>query len=200
MLTVLFWNLRGYQESTWNSRKEKLSNHIKRIAQKENADLLIFAESAFIPDELTTTLNHKSKSSYHYPESNSRRIQLYSRLPKTAVIDQFNDSSDGRLTIRRVKTTSQTEILLAAIHFQSQLFRTTDEQALQATVLREDVMTVEEIVGHQRTILIGDLNMNPFDPGVVGAMTLNAVMEQHLARSGERTVAGKSYRFFYNPM
>ncbi len=56
------------------------------------------------------------------------------------------------------------------------------------------------MVGHQRTVLVGDLNMNPFDLGMVGAQALNAVMTRDLARSEGRVVAGRSYRFFYNPM
>jgi hypothetical protein len=40
--------------------------------------------------------------------------------------------------------------------------------------------------------------MDPFDPGVVGA--LSAVMTQEIAAGGERTVGGRQYPFFYNPM
>jgi hypothetical protein len=132
--------------------------------------------------------------------SSSQRIQLFTRFPEAAVTDQFNDSSDGRLTIRRVTTSRPTDILLAALHFQSQMVWDADEQALQATVLQRDVSGTEDVVGHQRTVLVGDLNMNPFDLGVVGAQGLNAVMTRDLARGEGRTVAGRPYRFFYNPM
>ncbi len=55
-------------------------------------------------------------------------------------------------------------------------------------------------MAHRRTILVGDLNMNPFDAGVVGAQALHAVMTRQLARREEREVMGRAYRFFYNPM
>lgn len=61
-------------------------------------------------------------------------------------------------------------------------------------------MQTEDVVGHQRTVLIGDLNMNPFDKGLVGAQALNAVMTRDLARREERIVANRAYRLFYNPM
>lgn len=74
------------------------------------------------------------------------------------------------------------------------------EQALEATHLHDDIERTEDVVGHQRTILVGDLNMNPFDSGVVGARALNAVMTRDLAEREERTVLHRSYRLFYNPM
>ncbi len=42
--------------------------------------------------------------------------------------------------------------------------------------------------------------MNPFEPGVCGAQGLHAVMTKHQARKGSRTISGREYRYFYNPM
>jgi hypothetical protein len=49
-------------------------------------------------------------------------------------------------------------------------------------------------------MLVGDLNMNPFEAGVVGAHGLHAVMTRADARRVERSIQGVAYRFFYNPM
>jgi hypothetical protein len=51
-----------------------------------------------------------------------------------------------------------------------------------------------------RTLLVGDFNMNPFEPGLVAAAGLNAVMSRQVAARTTRTVQGREYRFFYNPM
>ena len=42
--------------------------------------------------------------------------------------------------------------------------------------------------------------MNPFEPGVVAAGGLHAVMSREVASRQSRTVQGRDYRFFYNPM
>jgi hypothetical protein len=42
--------------------------------------------------------------------------------------------------------------------------------------------------------------MDPYSPGVVGARGLHAVPTRAIAAKGSRKVAGKEYRFFYNPM
>jgi hypothetical protein len=190
----------GNQAATWDTRTAALRTHLARIATIFAVDVVLLAESGFTPAEMAELLNGGKPGPYHYPPTNSSRIQLFTRLASGSVVDQFNDSSDGRLTIRRLTTPLNNDLLLAAIHFQSQMAWHPEEQALQATVTQQDISDTEDVVGHQRTVLVGDLNMNPFDLGVVGAQALNAVMTRELARSEERTVAGQPYRFFYNPM
>src|SRR5262249_17294931 len=62
------------------------------------------------------------------------------------------------------------------------------------------IRDVEASVGHDRTFLVGDLNMNPFEPGLVSAQGLNAVMTREIAFCGSRTVSGERYPFLYNPV
>ena len=115
------------------------------------------------------------------------------------MINQFDDLT-GSLTIRRLQLTGIPEILLAVVHFPSRVNYDETDQILAATELIEDIEQVEHDSGIPRTILVGDLNMNPFHPGVAGAGALHAVMTRQLAECRERTVKGRSYRFFYNPM
>jgi hypothetical protein len=47
---------------------------------------------------------------------------------------------------------------------------------------------------------MGDLNVNPFEAGMVGTGGLHAVMSREVASRGSRTVQAREYDFFYNPM
>ncbi len=58
----------------------------------------------------------------------------------------------------------------------------------------------EQECGHAKTILLGDLNVNPFEIGMVGTGGLHAVMSRDVASRGSRTVQSREYDFFYNPM
>lgn len=64
----------------------------------------------------------------------------------------------------------------------------------------EYIKLYENELGHSRTILVGDLNMNPFEKGVVGAKGLHGVMARSIAKSGGRKILGRFYSYFYNPM
>jgi hypothetical protein len=63
-----------------------------------------------------------------------------------------------------------------------------------------DIRRVEETLVNPRTVLVGDFNMNPFDPGMMGAQGLHGVMTKRVAGRVARQVDGRPYPFFYNPM
>src|SRR5437870_5809434 len=96
MISFLFWNLMGNRSATWAARSAALRMHIARIASSLGVDVVVLAESAFAPSEILDALNGGQPGDYCHPPSNSRRFQLFTRLPSTTVTDQFNDSSDGR--------------------------------------------------------------------------------------------------------
>lgn len=64
----------------------------------------------------------------------------------------------------------------------------------------DELASAEEAIGHKRTILVGDLNMNPFDDGLVTTRGLHAVMTREIAQRPVRRVKFESNLYFYNPM
>ena len=74
------------------------------------------------------------------------------------------------------------------------------DQAAEVCELAHQIRTLETRRGHARTILLGDFNMNPFDPGVVQAAGFHAAMTKAIASTESRVVQGREYPFFYNPM
>ncbi len=195
MLSFLFWNLMGEHRP---GRHDSLCAHLGRLAANYDVDLFLFVEPAFPAAELAMWLSRSGGGSYQDAPSATDRIQILSRLPRSVLINQF-DSVDERMTMRRILL-AEDEMLLAVMHFHSQRDWTPAAQAQQATTSAADIRAMEDEAGHRRTVLVGDLNMNPFEHGLVGALALNAVMTRQVAQAGERQVSGRRYRFFYNPM
>ncbi len=75
-----------------------------------------------------------------------------------------------------------------------------DGRAEWARDVAQDVRTVEGDVGHSRTVLVGDPNMNPFEGGLVQTTAFHAVMTRHLTDVVVRHEARDGYPVFYNPM
>jgi hypothetical protein len=102
--------------------------------------------------------------------------------------------------MHRLTIPSQHDILLVSAHLPSKLHFSDDSQILEAVALSRAIRDVEKRIGHSRTVLTGDLNMNPFEVGIVGTQGLHSVMTRGLASRGRRMVQRKEYPYFYNPM
>lgn len=185
----------------WNLMKQPLQDRLARIVAMHRVDVVILAECIIAPDAVEAALKQSTGQDYYFsaPVIANEKTQVFTRFRQPALTHQFNDFT-GSLTIRLLRLEGIRDILLATVHFPSRINYNESEQTQAAIVLAEDIVSAENDAGITRTILVGDLNMNPFDDGVSAAHTLNAVMTKQLAASRERKVRGKSYRFFYNPM
>lgn len=189
MVTFLFWNL---------FKKQRL-DRVVQIVKTHKVDVLMLAECVIDQSELAKSLRIAVDPSFSVTESSGGKITILCRLPRSSIIEVFDDPFGG-MTIRKVEVGPPPGIILAVVHLPSRVSWDKEDQSLQMTSLVRDITSTEDQLGHRRTILVGDLNMNPFDSGVVGAQALHAVMTRQLARREERQVMGKAYRIFYNPM
>ena len=62
----------------------------------------------------------------------------------------------------------------------------------------DKICAVELAEGHDRSIVVGDFNMNPFDASMVNGF--NATMSEPMARKGSRRIGAVERKFFFNPM
>jgi len=142
-------------------------------------------------------LNSFGKAEFQFPSSQCKRVSVFTRFSRKFLQPKHEDE---RTSIRRLRLPSRPEVLLAAVHLPSKLFWSEDSQAFECSHLARTISAVEDKIGHRRTVLVGDFNMNPFETGVVAAGGLNAVMSKTTAARSTRMVQGREYRFFYNPM
>jgi hypothetical protein len=183
-LTIFFWNL----------ARRHLVRELAVVVKEQHIDILILAESDLDIDDLRMEIPHLSE-----PTTYSDRIKIFTTGDPSQVVPVFDDPA-RRLTVRRLIIPPNPEILLAAVHFFDKRNWSEDDQLAEATNLAADIVRIENRFAHSRTILVGDLNMNPFDKAVVAAAGLHGVMTRRIASGQTRTVGSRNYRFFYNPM
>jgi hypothetical protein len=160
-------------------------------------DILILAENETDRFEILRRLNEDADRFYFTDPGESGRLTILTRFhaePLCLVHD-----SPG-VAIWHYRLPVGESFLVVAVHLPSKLWSKTEDQVSVAAELGNYIREAEQRVGHSRTIVIGDLNMNPFEAGVVGSGGLHAVMDRGSALTGSRKVRGKSHAFFYNPM
>jgi len=182
----------------WNIAKNDVSEAIAAACIENEIDLLIMAECNIPEVKLLTKLNSgSSRQTYTEIHKGVSQLRMFTRLPESGVTAVYDD---GRVAIRRIAPPVGREVLLVAAHLPSKLHTDKETQYLRVRGVRSEIDRAEKKAGHKNTIIIGDLNMNPFEEAIVAADGFHAVMDKSVAMKRARMVQGLEYDFFYNPM
>jgi endonuclease/exonuclease/phosphatase family metal-dependent hydrolase len=192
MLTILFWNVRT---------NEGCGPSLVRLARSEQIDVLLLAEP--LPDlvGLLYELNQIGQGVYHEASaSEDVKVTVITRLPPDQ-IEPIRKNPSHDVTVWKVARTAPPVVLLAAAHLPAKVGGVLDtDQQSWAQWLAEGLAWIEDDQNNRNTVLIGDLNMNPYDAAVISATGLHGLMTRDLARKEDRQHRGKMLRRFYNPM
>ncbi len=180
----------------WNLNRRELHGFVARLARQEEVDVLILAECPTKSARMLEELNAHS-SDYQYSPGNCGHLLFFTRFNSDFLTPLFESH---RISIRRLALPDHESILVAAAHLPAKMNFSESSLLVESVHLAQAIDEVENREGHQRTILLGDLNMNPFESGMVIAGGLHAVMSRRIAARNTRTVQRQKYKFFYNPM
>ena len=180
----------------WNINKRDIGSLVAGLARSHDADVIVLAECPMPPERILEALNEASPD-YHYAYGLSDDIRFFTKF-EASFLSPVYERSD--LSVRRLRLPARQELLIVAAHLPSKLFHTGESLHEECIDLARIISESEDAVGHYRTVVLGDLNVNPFEAGVVGAVGLHAVMSRDIAARMSRTVRGRQHRFFFNPM
>ena len=188
VLNFLFWNINGKQ----------LETRVARLARRHSIDVIMLVECAVAPGAMLNALNERNSPEFELPFSLARSIVIYTRFNRGYLTPVEDDAH--QMTVRKLAIPGKIDVLLAGVHLVSKLHWSEASQAQECAVICKRICQIERRHGHRRTVLAGDLNMNPFEAGLVSSVGFNATMSRAVARRGSRRIRGIEYPFFYNPM
>ena len=201
MTRFLFWNLDKAEAATEPRRAAAIYSSLTRLVRDREIDLLIFAEYELDDSTVKTALDAAGIGMFHRPRSRSKRVVIWTRWKQGAVIDRYNGRAAIRLTIRQLLPSGGVPTWLVAAHLWDRTRLTTEAgRALAASEISTAIRSFEARSKSSRTVLVGDLNLNPFEAGSVAAQCLHAMLTADLARSVRNLDAHSEYPTFYNPM
>lgn len=181
----------------WNLNQKPLTDCLCELVRENNVDVVCLAEFDDDSNRLAGRLSVDSGHLYSTVNNLAARVVILSRLP-TGSIRPVCD--DGRMSLYRVTPIRDSEFCLGVTHLRSKMYDDEVDQLLLAERYAETVRKTESQLGHQRTVLVGDFNMNPFEPGMLAARSFHAVSARHVAGRRTRKVDGQDFAFLYNPM
>jgi hypothetical protein len=182
----------------WNVARNNLAVEIANAARENDVDVLILAENQIGDVPLLDRLNDSvGNRPYISPFNPSNKLSFYTRYNLHSLTPVFDE---GGIAVRSLRLPIGPEILLVALHLPSKLHRSQAEQTIYSTRVSDAIVNAEIEAKHQNSIVIGDLNMNPFEDGVVAAHGIHAVADRAIALEMSRVVDGDVRSYFYNPM
>jgi hypothetical protein len=187
MATFLFWNL----------NRKPLQELVVSLCHEYEVDVLILAEAQLSQGGLLEALNQRRAAKFRIPFNVSPWLLFFVKYPSKSFKPIMDE---GGIAIRHLRPPIGIDLLVVALHLPSKQYQTDNDQVFTAVRVAKAIQKAEIKVGHTRTFIIGDLNMNPFESGLVGADGFHAVMDKTTAKKKSRIVQGKRRMFFYNPM
>ncbi len=182
----------------WNINKKRLDSLIRDFATLNQLDVFILLESPYEPSELLKILNFSSNDYFYVPALFCRKIQFFTKFDPTRLFRLVEEKN--RISVHELYSAKHNTITLIVIHYYSKVNWTNEDQAAQSSVCKKLIDDVENRLGHKRTIVCGDFNMNPFDVGMVQSTGFHSVMDKNIAQKQSRLIDGETYQYFYNPM
>jgi endonuclease/exonuclease/phosphatase family metal-dependent hydrolase len=184
----------------WNVGRRDDAQAIGQLCRDYDVDILLLAEAETPSARLTTEINNETGSGrmlWELPHLGESRIRALTRYMPGFVRPTFDD---GHVKMLELRQPIGLPLLIVAVHLPSKLWSDDDDQEYRIRQLRIDVTAQESRSGHQNTVIIGDLNVNPFEDALTAADGLHAVMDKLVATRPPRTVQGRTWDYFYNPM
>jgi hypothetical protein len=191
----------------WNVHKKELRDLIGILLKEHDVDIALLAEcpgkSLDAREAYIHSLRDYLDSTFDLNYTVKTERTSYVKFLVKAVSDLgFQDElvTKDRLSALPIRLPSDINILLIGTHLESKVGKSDGTQSRLAVQTRKSIEEIEKAHDIENTILVGDLNMNPFDSGIIAATALNAVMSRQVAANSTRKFSRNVYKYFYNPM
>lgn len=172
-MNFLFWNLQ---------KDNSFFDVICEMVKENSIGVAMFAEFPNGEQERLLRNLKKVNPSFRYLRSVvPAKVEVFSILPTSELV---TIRDEHRFTVKRYISRSLNRTFnLVLCHLISKT-NDSDAESNQAEEVRYVVKAIgelEEAEGNSLTIVCGDLNMNPFEEGMVGSSCFNAVMDKTIA-------------------
>lgn len=189
-MNVLFWN-------TFRTRnKGNIDNCIMDLVSEKGCDIIILAEYLEPIVNLCNMVNTDSELEYKPIPNYSGCDKIKGIINAKYAIESIQEQA--RYQIVKIETMAY-KLLIGMIHNVSAFHNSKETQAVILEQFSCDINEAEKSQSIKNTMVIGDLNVNPFEPACIAANTLHAIPFAEEVEKTTRIVVGKEYQKFYNP-
>jgi hypothetical protein len=179
----------------WNVQRKQLDSLVLSLIAGQTPDIVVLVETP-ARSRLAAFLAPTGWQRV----SRSERFTVFARQTIRFTRQRHPDPTD-RVEFWHAEPANEESWLVALVHGPDRRNAADDTRRFLFGRTRETIRLLERQLGHQRTVILGDLNADPHDPSVLSADGLHAIGVKRVRGLTDRAVrsAGRA-DFFYNPM
>ena len=158
------------------------------------------AECGDLAKDVLTRLSSASEGPYRYLGATGNGLQVFTSYG-SSLVTHLPRHRDERVVVFRVDLPLKPPFLLAALHLNSKLHGNSPASQLgYAGRARDEIVYHEAATGIDRTVVVGDFNMDPYESGMVSVDGFHAIMDRRIVIGPRRKIGPDRFDAFYNPM
>jgi hypothetical protein len=195
MPRFLLWNMDAGRDV--DNERRPFGQLLAGLASDHSIDVLLLVECSLPAAQILPQL--PGEPGYHVIPGPDR-FRVFARFPPAYMKPIDAPLMSDRIGLWHLTLPLQQEAIIALVHGLDRRNNGTANRELFLSQVVSQVSWAERKLGHERTIVAGDFNANPFEPELGSTSGMHAVMTSDLASPEPRRLFGKEYGFFYNPM
>lgn len=181
----------------WNVNKKALDECLLEIIIEKNCDLIGLAEYPKDIQSLCNKVNLYSREEYKVVTNYGGCQKIKALIKEEYNVESLSEQS--RYHIALIQTTAF-KLIIAMIHNISKVHPTLEEQKENLRQFHYDIERIEFENQTRNVLVMGDLNVNPFEETCIAANTIHAIPYVEELNKDGRQIQERMYREFYNPM
>lgn len=182
-MKILFWN-------TYNN--VKINDYIVNLVEENDVDVLVAAEYKADKDELNVMLHQLDLQLEECNTFGCERIDIWSN---------YINVEPGLQTKYYSIQIINDEIILCCVHLPSDLHgNKSEERLIIVQQIIDEIESLSKLLKTEKIVIIGDMNEMPYSRGCLNANGFHGLPALSETDAPSRTVIGKEYKKYYNPM
>lgn len=183
-MKYLFWNVH---------KNEKINSVLCNLIVENGISVVVLAEYSANINDLIELLGSCGVSMKQIHTVGCDRIHMLGKVGLRVEPQLQTDRSSVQVI--------DDNIILCGVHLNSQIYSDNAERReIDIEQIVANLLSLETELGTKNTIIVGDFNINPYDKTCISARFFHGIPIFEDAMRETRTVAGKEFHMFYNPM
>lgn len=177
----------------WNTHNNKEINYILcELIIENNINIVILAEYKADISNLIDIISKQGMKMKEYLTIGCNRIKI---------IGDLDNVEPGLQTDHVSFQIIRKEYILCCVHLPSQIFINNEgSRNIEISRIINDIQNIEAQNNIEKSIIVGDFNINPFDHGCIDANLFHSLPFYEVANKKFRTISKQEFKMFYNPM